>query len=415
MKKLITLILAMAGMVSTASAKTIYVQNNCDWNQICLYMWNSEGHNTWPGTYLYQSSTDKVETVTVGSVKYYKVDLGSTYTSFVLHKFWDKNTEKTNDLSVESDVEDGAFYEFTYDHEDKHSDDNTTKYYRLSKNYFYNFTVKTPSEWTSLYIYLWKKADNTSYTGSFPGTAMTDNGTHKVFDYSIISTESSLGLIFSNVWGDGESNRHQSDNMSALPGNYNYYLTDNGSKVLLNETVTTNSNGYCTYVCANPLTISSATAYYATDDNNGSATAHAITNPAASTPMLIKGDASTTYYFAVASDGTSYSSTNAFKAGDGSTVTGGSGPYNYVLNGDAFYLAKSTGTTVASGKAYLQLSAQAEAGARVLRFADEETQGINAISTFKANDGAYYNLSGQRVVNPTKGLYIKNGKKTIVK
>jgi hypothetical protein len=30
-------------------------------------------------------------------------------------------------------------------------------------------------------------------------------------------------------------------------------------------------------------------------------------------------------------------------------------------------------------------------------------------------DGAVYNLRGQRVAQPQKGLYIMNGKKTIVK
>ena len=179
---------------------------------------------------------------------------------------------------------------------------------------------------------------------------------------------------------------------------------------------TTNSKGYCTLVNSNALKISDATAYYATDNGDGSATAVTITYPAKNTPMLIKGENGTDYFFEVNSDaGIDVSGSNAFKAGNGTVYSTDGSNYNYVLNGDAFYLAKSTGTTVASGKAYLQLSQQASAGARVLRFADDETQGINAISTVKAADGAYYNLSGQRVNAPVKGLYIHNGKKMIVK
>ena len=30
-------------------------------------------------------------------------------------------------------------------------------------------------------------------------------------------------------------------------------------------------------------------------------------------------------------------------------------------------------------------------------------------------DGIYYNLAGQRVAQPTKGLYIVNGKKVVIK
>lgn len=40
--------------------------------------------------------------------------------------------------------------------------------------------------------------------------------------------------------------------------------------------------------------------------------------------------------------------------------------------------------------------------------------GINTVAAVK-NDGKYYNLRGQVVANPTKGLYIINGKKVVIK
>ena len=43
------------------------------------------------------------------------------------------------------------------------------------------------------------------------------------------------------------------------------------------------------------------------------------------------------------------------------------------------------------------------------------TSGIKTIKNEVAGDGAYYNLQGQRVDNPTKGLFIHNGKKVILK
>lgn len=46
---------------------------------------------------------------------------------------------------------------------------------------------------------------------------------------------------------------------------------------------------------------------------------------------------------------------------------------------------------------------------------DEISTGIKVVSEKKAEDNQYYNLQGCKVSNPTKGLYIVNGKKVIVK
>jgi hypothetical protein len=40
---------------------------------------------------------------------------------------------------------------------------------------------------------------------------------------------------------------------------------------------------------------------------------------------------------------------------------------------------------------------------------------IRNIDYRQVNDGAYYNLQGVRVEKPTKGLYIHNGKKVVIK
>ena len=46
---------------------------------------------------------------------------------------------------------------------------------------------------------------------------------------------------------------------------------------------------------------------------------------------------------------------------------------------------------------------------------DEETTGIRNAQFEEAEPDAYYTLQGQRVENPRKGIYIKNGKKVVVK
>ncbi|MBO5595007.1 MAG: hypothetical protein J5931_10440, partial [Prevotella sp.] len=51
----------------------------------------------------------------------------------------------------------------------------------------------------------------------------------------------------------------------------------------------------------------------------------------------------------------------------------------------------------------------------ILRVTDQPT-GIKAINADTKNDGKYYTLSGVPVENPTKkGIYIRNGKKIVIK
>jgi hypothetical protein len=71
--------------------------------------------------------------------------------------------------------------------------------------------------------------------------------------------------------------------------------------------------------------------------------------------------------------------------------------------------------TVPAGKALLPASEVSATGARLAFVFGGEATGISG--TLKANgeDSVLYNLSGQRVENPTKGLYIVNGKKVIIK
>lgn len=82
----------------------------------------------------------------------------------------------------------------------------------------------------------------------------------------------------------------------------------------------------------------------------------------------------------------------------------------YVLNGVGFYKLAS-GKKVGVGKAYLTYSA----GAREI-FPFDETTGISQIENGELRmEDSVYDLQGRRVAQPTKGLYIVNGKKVIIK
>ena len=83
-------------------------------------------------------------------------------------------------------------------------------------------------------------------------------------------------------------------------------------------------------------------------------------------------------------------------------------------NGEAEFTRVIEGQTVYN-KAILVLDKPAGGGARELKvvFADE-ANGIDAVTADQSAEGIF-NLNGQRVVAPAKGLYIVNGKKVILK
>ena len=82
-----------------------------------------------------------------------------------------------------------------------------------------------------------------------------------------------------------------------------------------------------------------------------------------------------------------------------------------------FYRA-SDNLSLPSGKAYMQIPLAwlpaTPSRALAIRFDNGTTTDIDAIESNK-EDGIYYDLSGRPVANPSKGIYILNGKKVFVK
>ena len=104
------------------------------------------------------------------------------------------------------------------------------------------------------------------------------------------------------------------------------------------------------------------------------------------------------------------------------TTIGDVTKYNYILqnsvDGIVFNRAKSAneqeGYYMPAGKAYLSTTVDA-VESRMKVNIEGETTGINTINGEGLKLNGYYNLNGQRVDNPKKGLYIVNGKKVMVK
>ncbi len=112
---------------------------------------------------------------------------------------------------------------------------------------------------------------------------------------------------------------------------------------------------------------------------------------------------------------------------------------NFYLNGDGSFVSVNGYVNISNNKCYLELPTSMVAVAAstrgteanylmeepeiikmpVFRSIDNDGDGTTGIkdqsSKFNAQLDAYYTLQGQRVAKPGKGLYIKNGKKVVIK
>jgi hypothetical protein len=176
-----------------------------------------------------------------------------------------------------------------------------------------------------------------------------------------------------------------------------------------------------TYVTTSALDFSAVDglkAYVATAANAANVTMTKVEDPVpAGTPLLLIGTAGTTYNVPVVTTA-SAPAENLLRAGDGTTVIGGTSKYDYILYTDGLFYRANEGA-LAAGKAYLHLDAAPPAGARSLNivFDDEEVTSISEELRVKNEEsaGAWYDLQGRKVAQPQKGLYIVNGKKVVIK
>ena len=101
---------------------------------------------------------------------------------------------------------------------------------------------------------------------------------------------------------------------------------------------------------------------------------------------------------------------------------GTTGSYTIALNtnveNEVYLIDRLTGmeTRIDGGSTYtFQATKGIIEGRFAVRFGNGEVTGIKAIASDSKDSDNWYNLKGQRVNAPTKGLYIQNGKKTVVK
>ena len=185
---------------------------------------------------------------------------------------------------------------------------------------------------------------------------------------------------------------------------------------------------YATFSSVNNLDftgVDGLTAYKATATDENSVTLEEVTGIVpAETGLLLKAENNTSYYIPVSTaaatadvddnllQSTATAAHNIAASEVDKAFVFGS------LNGNVGFYKAAKGKTIGEGKSYLLLSGTGAKDVEFLSFVfgdeESETTGIKAVVNEQAREGVY-DLQGRKVTNPTKGLYIVNGKKVIIK
>ena len=256
------------------------------------------------------------------------------------------------------------------------------------------FTIPAVSGMTIAISDAYTNFSTTTIAGS---TEYTGTGT-KSISYTYTGSAETIDIII------GESNQYLTSIVVTYPV----------TAANINIQPTYNKSTYVTPAALDFSAVSGLKAYVATAAASGSVTLETVTTVPAGTPLMLIGTAGIEYTVPVAASADA-PAVNMFRAGDGTTTFDGS-TFDYILFSDGLFYQIGSGA-VPVGKAYLHCTSD-PTGAATAPYLTIDFGGTTGIDSVKAADkanGEYYNLNGQRVANPTKGLYIINGRKVVIK
>lgn len=434
MKKLLLLALVALSGVMNASAETkrIYVQNSTG-ADLYVYAWSGEEKllGNWPGTKLTNThnSTTNVE-------NWYWVDVDfPTGVNNISLKFNNNGGKECNEITFAGDKYFKVWGKSdwgTWGDISNCGSSNDLKFYLLNPttgDYSQELTPATGDLQYTIDI------DNTDGSNSeyiilpsfVTDNYMSEDDKTKKWNLSIRPWSDYATLSFSNItmnqdkanigiWSSN-SNSWKTNNVKAHfvltvdLKNFHYSVSP-----YFERTLNSAAEGYATFSSTYDVTVPSGlTASYASAVSDGKITWANVTTIKAGKGALLQGTAGSTYRFTPATDADN--GTDMMEAiPDEVLLTNPTGYYAYILskvnNQLGFYKVNSDGSWVNPGTAYLKVPVSA--AREFYLFGDDELTSINAVENVKM-EGQAYNLNGQRVAQPTKGLYIVNGKKVIIK
>lgn len=199
------------------------------------------------------------------------------------------------------------------------------------------------------------------------------------------------------------------------------YVKDGDTPVPTTASVKLNAYGYATYASTSALDFLDADADEAeysawqitSISSEGNITFSQIKSTVASGKgILLKGTPNATINLNILPTGGATLSDNKLVGTTAPTDVNAGEVYG--LSGDKFVKSSADGT-IPAGKAYI-LASSIPSTAKSLNFVfEDETTGISEMKTGILDNEAWYDLQGRKVAQPTKGIYIHNGKKVFVK
>lgn len=225
------------------------------------------------------------------------------------------------------------------------------------------------------------------------------------------SLTADVGTLSSSTW-TGKSQSVTFTTSSAVTFNKIIPVYYSGPTI----SVTMGEAGWMTYYNVGAaLSFEGVTAYKVSSIAEDHVNLMPVTEAPANTPVLLKA-APGAYNLKVVESAEKVG-TNSLRVSDGTKTSDEN--YNiYALakkNGAVGFYKVQAGVMVPAGKCYLSVKLTAPDSARdFLGFNGEDATRVNAVENGQST-GVVFDLQGRQVKQPTKGLYIKNGKKVIIK
>ena len=238
---------------------------------------------------------------------------------------------------------------------------------------------------------------------------------------SLVETANTGAAYFPNKAQEFEALKNMATSMLQDISQYGVEGRENVTNDLtldieLPEMIKLAADGYSTYCSENKLDISKTTgltAYIVSDITASAVVLKTVSVIPAETGFIVQGTGSAWYELLKTEADADDVSENQLHG----TLTATAAPANtYALstknNITGFYPVRA-GVTIPAHKAYLTIPGSSEVKAVLF---DGITTEIHHVEQQKGLlDGIFYNLAGQRVLAPTKGMYIVNGKKVLIK
>ena len=435
MKKFITLLLVLTGMVSTASATTVKIKGSWDnWKEYTLE--NTSGN-------IYSISL----TFTEKSNIEFGIDVDGAFYKNNGTMTWDNCsnwTFSTSESNCHIRTVDTGSYTFVWDNATKKLSV-TYPEYETETVYFCN---NHSWEYTPI-VYLlgtsyWDDSKGSGSYGRNPGSAMSKIGSTNIWKLEYPKTLGSQYIAFVKNRQDGYGNFENTEAVymkdfnsskplyvpnTTDPINKNY--TDENKKwtaywntgewhAYPTYTRLTTEGKFGTICLPFAATVTGATVYSLDSKVMDGSNLKGV-----NLTVVVNLEAGKSYIFKAT--GTTLTATYSGSYSDaiaGAMVGNLSSNTKDVPEGDYIIYNNSitkagTGVTIGQYRGYIDISEVPEASALSKDFiavdGEEETDGINSVHGVELNSSEMYNLSGQKVSSNYKGIVIQNGKKLINK